>query len=143
MGICSYQKAGGTSRRAGCAISTLYGKNDQGTVTVATAYRTNTCAVCITSLTTNQPDTKSNPNSYPTTKQHATVSKKIHTRQCYYTVLSLLLCTWLSRLFNSDGQWRIQKFSKGDARQFIIPRFHLSQMHTTIYMPFTRQKASQ
>jgi len=112
-----------------------------GTVTVATAYRTNTCAVCITSLTTNQPDTKSNPNSYATTKQHATVSKEIHTRQCYYTVLSLLRGSQdCSTPTDSGGS---KNFQRGGGRQFISPRFHLSQMHTTIDMPFTRQKASQ
>ena len=46
--------------------------------------------------TTNQPDTQSNPNPNPTTKQHESnkhsteytfyVSREIHTGQCYCTV---------------------------------------------------------
>jgi len=48
------------------------------------------------SITTNQPDTKSNPNRNPTTKPHAAVSfrnkyscmshvtRELHTRQCYF-----------------------------------------------------------
>jgi len=48
-------------------------------------------------------------------------------------------CTWMV----SRQQWRIQKFWKGrGGRQFIIPRPHLSQMHTTNYMPFTWKKAA-
>jgi len=34
------------------------------------------------------------------------------------------------------------KILEGGGRQFISPRPHLSQMHTTIYMPFTRKKAA-
>ena len=39
-------------------------------------------------------------------------------------------------------QRRIHKFWKGGGRQFISPRSHLSQMHTTIYRPFTQKKAA-
>jgi len=34
------------------------------------------------------------------------------------------------------------KILNPSGRQFISPRPHLSQMHTTIYMPFTRKKAA-
>jgi len=41
----------------------------------------------------------------------------------------------------SYKQWRIQKFWKGGGRKTIYQsRRHLSQMHRTKYMPFTRKK---
>ena len=39
-------------------------------------------------------------------------------------------------------QWRIQKFWKGGRKTIYKPRPHLSQMHATVYRPFTRKKAA-
>jgi len=45
-------------------------------------------------------------------------------------------------LHSKLGRWRIQKrWKAGRGRQFISPRSHLSQIHTTIYMLFTRKNA--
>jgi len=61
-------------------------------------------------------------------------------------VCAVLLSLSLFTDYRDNIQWRIQKFLKGEGAEdnlsALCPCPHLSQMHTTIYGPFTRKHAA-